>query len=213
MNRRRSRFAMWLIILTLAGFGLRLVYVISQRDVLVTGDGFHYFLSANLAADGQWFEFPLPPAGPDAHHPPLWTVMLSLVSVFGGTTQLAYQVFAVVIGSSTIVLVGLAGRKIAGERVGLIAAALAATYPGLWQYERDLLSEVVLMPLVALVLLLAYRYHDRPSLARAVVLSAVCALLSLARAEQLGLFILLIIPLVLTTANPALEPPIRLAHG
>ncbi len=198
-NRRRSRFAMWLIILSLLGFGLRLTYVISQQHLVVKGDGFHYFLSATLAAHGQWFEFPLGAGGPDAHHPPLWTVILSLVAVMGGTTQLAQQVCAVLIGSSAIALVGLAGRKIAGERVGLIAAALAAIYPGLWQYERELLSEVVLLPLVALVLLLAYRYHEHPSLIRAVLLSGVCALLSLARAEQLGLFVLLIVPLVLAT--------------
>ena len=173
--------------------------MISQQDVAVGGDGFHYLGSARLAGQGQWFEFPFSPGGPDAHHPPVWTVMLSSVAVAGANAPLPYQLFAAMIGASTIALVGAAGRKIVDERVGLIVAALAAVYPGLWRYERELLSEVVLMPLVALVLLFAYRYRDRPSLANAILLSAVCSVLALARAEQLALFVLLVLPLVLAT--------------
>jgi 4-amino-4-deoxy-L-arabinose transferase-like glycosyltransferase len=190
---------MWsLIALTLAGLVLRLVYVVHYRYTLVGGDGFHYLASANLAERGLWFEFPVG-GGPDAHHPPVWTVILSLAAKAGAQPQLGYQIVAVVIGTTTIPLVGLAGRKIAGARVGVVGAALAAVYPGLWKYERELLSEVVLMPLVAVVLLLAYRYRDAPSLPRAVVLSGTCAVLTLARAEQLMLFGLLVLPLVLAT--------------
>jgi hypothetical protein len=47
--------------------------------------------------------------------------------------------------------------------------------------------------------LLAYRYRDAPSLARAVLLSAVCAVLTLARAEQVALFALLVLPIVIGT--------------
>ncbi len=209
LNRRISRFAGWLILLFLAGFALRLGYVISQKHHPAGGDGWQYSLSADLAAQGHWFEFPAGfavPAvagGPDAAHPPLWTAILSVVSVAGGNTGFERQICAVIVGASAIPLVGLAGRKIAGERVALIAAALAAVYPGLWQYERVLLSEVVLMPLIALVLLLAYWYHERPSLRRIVLLSAVCALLSQARAEQLALFVLLVFPLVVLTRTLA----------
>ena len=193
---------MWLILLSLAGFGLRLGYVIQHQHLLAGGDGLAYGVSADLAAHGHWFER-LAPSGPDAGHPPLWTAILSLVSVAGGNSQFAHQICAVIVGASAIPLVGLAGRKIAGERIGLIAAALAAVYPGLWQYEREVLSEVVLMPLVALVVLLAYWYHERPSMRRIVLLSAVCALLSLARPEQLALLVLLVVPLVLLTRTLA----------
>ena len=58
-------------------------------------------------------------------------------------------------------------------------------------------------PSIALVLLLAYWYHERPSMRRIVLLSAVCALLSLARPEQLALFVLLVVPLVLLTRTLA----------
>jgi 4-amino-4-deoxy-L-arabinose transferase-like glycosyltransferase len=182
-----------------AGLALRLIYIASQRDVAVTGDGWHYQTASLLADRGLWFEHPY--GGPDAHHPPLWTAMLSVVAVLGGTAQLHQQIFAACIGVTVVPLIALAGRKIAGERVGIIAAAIAVVYPGLWQYERELLSEVVLMPLMALVLLLAYRYRDRPSLLGVVVLSVTIALLSLARSEQALLFVLLVVPLVLGTRS------------
>lgn len=182
------------------GLVLRVVYLLDQQHVMIGGDGFHYLASADLAGRGEWFESPFGSRGPDAHHPPLWTVILSLIAVFGGAPE-QYQFAAVAIGTTTIVAVGYSGRKIAGERVGIIAAALTAVYPGMWRYERELLSEVVLMPLVAVVLLLAYWYRERPSLARILLLSGVCAVLTLARAEQAALFVLLIVPLVLATRS------------
>jgi 4-amino-4-deoxy-L-arabinose transferase-like glycosyltransferase len=100
-------------------------------------------------------------------------------------------------------MIGLAGRRIIGARTGLIAAGLAAIYPGLWQFERELLSEVALALLIALVLYLAYRYIDSPSLAGIVLLCVVCALLALTRAEQTLLFLVLVVPLALRTRTVA----------
>lgn len=189
---------MWLAVFAIVGLALRVEYVLDQQHVLVGGDGFHYLASADLAGDGKWFEYPIPPNGPDAHHPPLWNVVLNTVATLGGNLQ-SYQFTAVAIGTLTVVLVGLAGRKIAGERVGLVAAALCAIYPGAWKYERELLSEVLLLPLIAIMLLLTYWYRDRPSLSRFLALSGVCTLLTLTRAEQTGLFVFLLVPLVLAT--------------
>jgi 4-amino-4-deoxy-L-arabinose transferase-like glycosyltransferase len=122
---------------------------------------------------------------------------------------LTYQLTAAAVGTTAILMVGVAGRQIAGKRVGLIAASLAALYPGFWQYERELLSEVVLLPLVALVLWLAYRYRDKPSLLTLLVLSGTCAILALGRAEQIALFVLLVVPLVI--ASSSVSWPRRLA--
>jgi 4-amino-4-deoxy-L-arabinose transferase-like glycosyltransferase len=196
-DRRISRYTWWLIIFSLAGLGLRIAYLVSQKGLIVGGDGWYYHFSATLASLGKWFEFPGTGAGPDAHHPPLWTAILSVVAWAGGTDWFPQQIVAAFIGTTAIPLIGLAGRKIAGQRVGLIAAGVAAIYPGLWQYERELLSEVVLMPLVALVLLLVYRFREKPSLARGLLMSAVCTLLCLARAEQLPLVVLVLVPVVL----------------
>ena len=69
-------------------------------------------------------------------------------------------------------------------------------YPGLWVYERPLLSEVLLLLEVALMILLAYRFRDRPS-GRAVGLGAMCGLLALTRSEQILVLPLLVFPLIL----------------
>ena len=42
------------------------------------------------------------------------------------------------VGTVTVVLVGLLARRVAGERAGLIAAAVAAVYPLLWLADGSL---------------------------------------------------------------------------
>jgi 4-amino-4-deoxy-L-arabinose transferase-like glycosyltransferase len=189
------RFWWWLIALSIVGLCLRVGYLLTHEHLGLLGDGLAYHASGRGAAQGVWFRSL---AGePDTQHPPLWTLILSLISVAGLDSLLRHQITAALIGTSSIAMVGVAGRRIAGERVGVIAAAIATLYPGWWQYERELLSEVVLVPLVALVLLLAYRYRDGPSLIRAVALGAACALVASARSEQALLLVLLVIPVIL----------------
>ena len=86
-------------------------------------------------------------------------------------------------GTGTIVLLGLAGKEMIGRRYGLIAAGVAAVYPGLWVYDGLLLSETVAMFTVAGVILFAYRYWNHPSIARVAWLGAWCGLAALSRSE------------------------------
>ena len=71
-----------------------------------------------------------------------------------------------VVGSVGIVVVGLLGREIAGDRVGMIAAGIAALYPVWWLSDSLLQAEALYMPLVAGTLLLGYRLWKRPSSGR-----------------------------------------------
>ena len=63
-------------------------------------------------------------------------------------------------GAATVALIGLLARRVAGDRAGLVAAAIAAVYPPLWMLDASLRSESLYAPLIALVLLLAYRLRD-----------------------------------------------------
>ena len=65
------------------------------------------------------------------------------------TSIFRQQLLAAVIGTCTVGVVGLAGRRIAGDRVGSISAAIAAVYAGLWLYERALLSETFYFLVIA----------------------------------------------------------------
>ena len=118
------------------------------RDHAVSGDGPYYHAIAGLLADGEGFVAPEPfqqtgASVPYAAHPPAWPVVLMLYALAGFRSVHEQQVLAALVGTGTIVLVGLAGRRIAGDRAGLVAAVLAAAYPFFWRYEREVMSETL----------------------------------------------------------------------
>lgn len=192
-----------LALIVFAGLVLRVVYVLANAGRQVTGDGLEYYHSALLLAEGKGFIRPLEyvlSVGnlvvPTAQHPPGWTVALAPVSLLGMEGLVAHQLWACVIGAATVGVVGLTGRRLAGPRAGLIAAAIAAFYPNLWMYERVLLSETLALLLAAVCLFVAYGFRSRPSGSAAAALGFVCGLLALTRPEAVLLVGLLVVPLV-----------------
>jgi hypothetical protein len=87
--------------------------------------------------------------------------------------------------------------------VGLIAAALAAVYPALWMLDASLRSESLYLPLIALVLLLAY---DVTGVRRAALLGGAIGLAALTRSEAL-----LLVPLLLPWRRPKLAAAVVVA--
>ena len=55
-------------------------------------------------------------------------------------------------------------RDLAGPRAGVIAAVLAALYPGFWVFDGEVMSEALVMLLAALVILSANRCFRRCTL-------------------------------------------------
>jgi hypothetical protein len=72
-------------------------------------------------------------------------------------------------------------------------------YPALWMLDGSLRSESLYLPLVALVLLLAYRLHDKPGWRSAALLGGAIGLAALTRSEAL-----LLVPLLLPWRRPKL---------
>jgi hypothetical protein len=95
------------------------------------------------------------------------------------------------VGVLVVMAVGLLGRRVAGERVGLVAACLAAVYPLLVIADGSMMSESLYGLLIALALLLAYHLVDRPAMGTAALLGAAIGLAALTRTEAL-----LLLPLV-----------------
>jgi 4-amino-4-deoxy-L-arabinose transferase-like glycosyltransferase len=85
-----------------------------------------------------------------------------------------------------------------GDRAGLVAAGIAAGYAALWLYERALLSEVLLLPEIAVFILLVYRFRGHPSLRKAAVLGGMCGVMAMTRSEQILIFPLVVLPVVLS---------------
>jgi 4-amino-4-deoxy-L-arabinose transferase-like glycosyltransferase len=189
-------FGSWLALVAAVGFGLRIVVVILSRGDQVNGDGYEWSKQGNLDAAGHWFvsAFNL---RPDALRPPGWALALTVWAWFGQHSWFHQQILSCLIGAGTVAMIGLVGRRLAGDRTALVAAGIAAVYAGLWVYERALLSEVLLLFGVTIMILLAYRFRDRPSVGRAAVLGGMCGVLALIRSEQILVLPLLVLPLIL----------------
>jgi 4-amino-4-deoxy-L-arabinose transferase-like glycosyltransferase len=172
------------------------------------GDQQFYNGEANRLAEGDGFVVWGIPRGqhapPAADHPPLTVVVLAPMAflsmhAFGfvhdpsNVTEERY--YMAILGTLLVLLIGLLGRRVGGERVGIVAAVLAALYPNLWMNDGLIMSETITGIVVVLALLLAYDLRDRPRPRTALACGAMCGLVLLGRAE-LGLFI----PLLLAPA-------------
>ncbi|HEY2601395.1 MAG TPA: glycosyltransferase family 39 protein [Thermoleophilaceae bacterium] len=193
----------WLLlgVITAIGCVARVAYILLvARHITVQGDALTFHLLANLLAQGHGFVAAQPYAlqgivEPTAEHPPLYPLILAGVSWIGETSYTAHRLASALMGTGTVFAIGVLGRRVAGERVGLVGAAVAALYPILIVTDGTLLSESLYGLLIALTLIAAYRLLDKPSLWRAAALGGLCALCALTRAEASLLLLLLVIPL------------------
>lgn len=200
---RRLPFAAPLAVVALGGLALRVAYVlIARRDAVVWGDALGYHAGANALADGHGFIDPLryDLSGievPSAIHPPVYTVYLAAWSLVGLDGPLAHRLASTLLGAGTVVVAGLLGRRLAGARAGIVAAAFAALYPHLWLNDGALLSESAGGLGVALSFLAVERYRAQPGVRRALEVGATFAVATLTRAELVMLFPLVALPLFL----------------
>ena len=192
--RRPDRFQARLAAIAAVALAVRVAAAIVTRHHLVQGDAMTFHQVAQHLADGQGFHQPFSPL-PTAEHPPAWEVVLAAADRLGANGYLAHRLIGGLIGTITVVLIGLLGRRVAGERVGLAAAGIAAVYPMLWAADVSLMSETLYGALVVGALLAALALRARPGPARAALLGALIALAALTRGEALLLLALLVVPL------------------
>jgi 4-amino-4-deoxy-L-arabinose transferase-like glycosyltransferase len=148
---------------------------------------------------------------PSAGHPPLFVLVLAGVSFFGGTSVVAHQVTEIALDTLAVAAIGLVGREVVSDRVGVIAALLAAVYPGLWATEGGVLSESLYALIVASMLLLAYRFWRLPSWPRALVLGLTIGLAALCRGEGLLFLPVLALPAIAGVRRVQTRAPLLLA--
>ena len=207
-SRTRSGSWFWWALAGVAVLGLavRVTYILGwHRSYVFGGDPFFYHAGANLLADGKGFISPYsPPHHPIAasDHPPLYMLYLAVPSVLGFQSVLTHMLWSAVLGTGTVVLVGLTGREIGGPRLGVIAAALAALVPNLWVSDGLLRAESMAMFTIALCLLLAYRYWHHPTWWRLAAVGAAGGAAALSRAELILVIPLLVVPLALLAPGP-----------
>lgn len=197
---RPSTFAGRLTAAAALGLVLRAAYLYGPaRHVVGIGDWWFYHWQPGLIVNGHGFTDPWALLAthryrPSAAHPPLYSIVLSGLYLLGGHGALIQRSLGLLLGTVTLVLVGLLGRRVGGDRLGVIAALLYAVYPVMIAVDGDLMSEVLYGPLIAGMLLAAFALYDRPTVRRAVVLGVVIGLAALTRTEALLFVPFLLVP-------------------
>lgn len=185
--RSAGRFERWLAAVAVGGLGVRVAAAFGARDQLVQGDAMVFHQVAQRLADGEGFVQAFRDQ-PTAEHPPGWELVLAAADLLGGNGYFSHRLLGAAIGTVTVVLIGLLGRRAGGATVGLVAAAIAAVYPMLWSADVSLMSEPLYGALLVAALLAATHR-------RFVLLGALLGLAALTRGEALLLVPLLLVPL------------------
>ena len=119
--------------------------------------------------------------------PPLYYVLAWLWTQVFGTGEVGLRSFSALCGTLTIPGMWAVGRRLASERIGLVAALVTAVNPLLFWYSQEARTYALLVLLSALSLLLFLRALQHPSPGRLFAWGAVCALTVLA--HYFGAFI------------------------
>jgi 4-amino-4-deoxy-L-arabinose transferase-like glycosyltransferase len=195
-------FLLRLAPLLVVALGLRLVYsllIVKTQPLL--GDGLEFHTLAYSIADHHSYaqaSFLTPDqVRPTADKPPLYPLVLALFTVIGGHGWIPHQIAGALIGTGTVAVTALLGRRVAGDGVGLIAGGLAAVYPMLIAADGSYRSESLYALLIVSTLLAAYGLWDRPTAWRAAVCGVLIGLATLTRTEAVVLLVLLVFPAAL----------------
>jgi 4-amino-4-deoxy-L-arabinose transferase-like glycosyltransferase len=203
VSDRRLTFPVALGLIVAAAVIVRVIYTVTLAPPAPgVNDSFWYRSVAQGIADGRGFVTPVgyvfSPGfhyASTAQHPPAYAVLLAVFEGVHITGDTAQRLVGSLLGGATVLGVGLLGRRGGGPAVGLAAAAVAAVYPLLVVADGALLSETLYGPIVALLLLAAWRLAEHATSRRAALLGALVGLATLTRSEALLLVVFLALPL------------------
>ncbi len=132
-SANRSFFATLLASICALAFFLRFVNVLQTFEVPtlveLLGDAKGYFDWAVRISEGDWY-------GTETfYQAPLYPYFLAvLIKIFGPSVTLI-RLVQMMLGVAGVALIGLAGRKLFSERVGLVSALMLAVYPPAIYYD------------------------------------------------------------------------------
>lgn len=192
-----------LAVTALIGLSIRVAFIAynTSRASLV-GDAAYYHFQAKAVAHGQgflqpYFTFARGHPVPGADHPPGFVVLLAFFDKIGLTSPNAQRYAIAVIGTVTIVLIGLLAKRLLGPRAGLIAAFIMAIYPQIWINDGMLMSETLYVAAIVCAIWCTYSIWRRPTTWGVVGAAAALTVACSARPESALLFAAMIVPVVL----------------
>jgi 4-amino-4-deoxy-L-arabinose transferase-like glycosyltransferase len=95
-------------------------------------------------------------------HPPLLYLLERMVAVIS-TSPAALRLVSALAGTAAVLLAAALGRRIAGDRGGLLAAAVLAAFPTYLQSSRDARGYSLAMALILAAALTLWRAIERPT--------------------------------------------------
>lgn len=196
-----------LVAIVLVGLALRIAAIAADSGYTPANDAFEYDYYARAIADGDGFPRSgyLLQGGPTAIRGPGYPYFLGGVYALTGSSATAGRIAGALLGALAIVLTYLIARRIWGDRVGLVAAALTAAFPPLVLLSRELLSESLFIVLELGAVLCALNFRRSGGALRwAAAGGALCGLALLTRNTGLAL----LLPLALGVL--VLQPRFRL---
>lgn len=207
LRRFLGSFEGRLALVTLVALAVRVTFtLVARRDQnLGFSDSTYYHWQGQLLADGRGFLEPFhatmvdpPIEAPGAYHPPLYSLFFAFWSSFGIDTPLQHRLASCLLGAAAVAVVGLAARRIAGDRAGLLAAALAAVYGNLWINDAMLAAESLFALTVAWTIYATYVLWKEPTAWHAALFGIATASAALTRAEAIVYLPLILVPVALT---------------
>ena len=153
-----------LFLIVIGAFAVRAAYVLAVgRHQPLIGDAETYHLLAETVSNGRGYVRPRELFNgvviPTAEFPPAYPLVLSAASLLGFDTPSWHHMVGAFLGAATVLLIGLVGRALGGDRLGLVAATLAAIYPQLIVFDGAINNEGMAAMLVAGLVLAALRSH------------------------------------------------------
>ncbi|HKG35414.1 MAG TPA: glycosyltransferase family 39 protein [Solirubrobacterales bacterium] len=209
MLDRREDGPRWLMpaAIVIVALVVRIAVIAADSGYEPANDAFEYDYYARSIASGDGYERSgyLLQGGPTAIRGPGYPYFLGAVYALTDDSVASGRVAGALLGALTVLLLYLLVRRIWGRRVGLVAAGLAAIFPPLALLSRDLLSEVLFLPLAlgALLCVLNFR-RSGGDLRWAVAAGGLSGTAALTR--NTGLLVLACVALGVWTLRPRLRP-------
>jgi 4-amino-4-deoxy-L-arabinose transferase-like glycosyltransferase len=164
-----------------AGFVIRLgfwrVHQVIERDGVLYASVAEHLARAGRLVDLREL--------PHTFYPPAYPALIAPVYLLLGDSRVAGQVVSLAAGMAVVLLTFVIGRRAAGPRVGLVAAALTAMYPALAHAAVSVHTESVYALLLCLVILAGIRLARGAHAGHALLAGALTALAYLTRPEGL----------------------------
>jgi hypothetical protein len=173
---------------------VRVAFALSVKSRGLTADASFFHVAAENIASGKGY---VTYSGvPTAIHPPVFPSMLAVFDLVDLRSVEAQRIGVAVVASAGVLLTGLLARKVAGARVGIVAAVIAAGDPLWFQPSGILMSESIYLIVIPAILLTALLCAERPTAWRFGNLGVLIAIATLIRSEAIDFIVLLGVPVI-----------------